>query len=116
MSCNLSGNKYMKTQKIYNDQNLENTIDSIIEDSMDFLVDDISSILILIELDGKEKGIELDKIIRSNSAISSKLDLVLEEFYTSLSKEIKGIFGLKITNNKLNKKKSIINKHTKKVT
>ena len=106
----------MKTQKIYNDKNLENTINSIIEDSMDFLVDDISSILILIELDSKENGIDLAKVIRSNSAISSKLDLVLAEFYTSLSKEIKSIFGLKITNNKLNKKKSILNKHTKKVT
>ena len=31
----------MKTQKIYNDKNLENTINSIIEDSMDFLADDI---------------------------------------------------------------------------
>ena len=97
----------MKTQKIYNDKNLENTINSIIEDSMDFLADDISSILILIELDSKENGIDLAKVIRSNSAISSKLDLVLEEFYTSLSKEIKSIFGLKMTNNKLNKKKSI---------
>ena len=106
----------MKTQKIYNDKNLENTINSIIEDSMDFLADDISSILILIELDSKENGIDLAKVIRSNSAISSKLDLVLAEFYTSLSKEIKSIFGLKITNNKLNKKKSIINKHTRKVT
>ena len=101
----------MKTQKIYNDKNLENTINSIIEDSMDFLVDDISSILIIIELDGKEKGIELDKVIRSNSAISSKLDLVLEEFYTSLCKEIKVIFGIEITKTSLKRKK-----HNKKVT
>jgi hypothetical protein len=100
----------MKTQKIYNDKNLENTINSIIEDSMDFLADDISSILILIELDSKENGIDLAKVIRSNSAISSKLDLVLEEFYTSLSKEIKVIFGIEITNNKLKKKKSRIKK------
>ena len=54
----------MKTQKIYNDKNLENTINSIIEDSMDFLADDISSILILIELDSKENGIDLAKVIR----------------------------------------------------
>ena len=107
----LSGNKYMKTQKIYNDKNLENTINSIIEDSMDFLADDISSILILIELDSKENGIDLAKVIRSNSAISSKLDLVLEEFYTSLCKEIKVIFGIEITKTSLKRKK-----HNKKVT
>jgi len=101
----------MKTQKIYNDKNLENTINSIIEDSMDFLADDISSILILIELDSKENGIDLAKVIGSNSAISSKLDLVLEEFYTSLCKEIKVIFGIEITKTSLKRKK-----HNKKVT
>lgn len=91
----------MNTQKIYNKQHLENTIDSMIEDSMDFLADDISSILISIELDSKKKGVALDEIMRSNSLLSSKLDLVLYEFYVSLSKEIKGIFGIEVEKNNL---------------
>ena len=91
----------MNTQKIYNKQHLENTIDSMIEDSMDFLADDISSILISIELDSKKKGLALDEIMRSNSLLSSKLDSILHEFYVSLSKEIKGIFGIEVKKNNL---------------
>lgn len=91
----------MNAQKVYNKQHLEDAIDSMIEDSMDFLADDISSILISMELDSKKKGIALDEIMRSNSLLSSKLDSILHESYISLSKEIKSAFGIKITKSNL---------------
>ena len=94
----------MKTQKIYNDKNLENTINSIIEDSMDFLADDIASILTSIELDSKRSGAALDELLRSNSVLSSKLDLVLAKFYKTLSSEIKNTFGIKASEQERDKK------------
>lgn len=91
----------MNTQKIYDKEDLENIIDSMIEDSMDFLADDISSILISMELDSKKKGIGLDEIMRSNSLLSSKLDSILHKSYILLSEEIKGAFGIKVTKSNL---------------
>lgn len=94
----------MKTQKICNVEYVEKAIDSAIEDSVGFLADDIASILVSIELDSKINGIALDEVIRSNSVLSSKLDSVLFELCTSLSREIKDIFGIKAAKTILIKK------------
>ncbi len=94
----------MKKQKIYNDKYIEQAIESAIEDAMDFLADDITSILTSIELDSKRTSASLDKLLRSNSVLSSKLDLVLAKFYTSLSSEIKNTFGFKAPKQGLDKK------------
>lgn len=91
----------MNAQKAYHTKHLESTIDSIVEDSMDFLADNISSVLISIELESKKKGIPLDEIVHSNTLLSSKLDSILYESCKSLSREIKSAFGIEATKNNL---------------
>jgi hypothetical protein len=75
-----------------------------VEDALDFLADDITSILTSIELDSKRSGAALDELLRSNSVLSSKLDLVLAKFYKTLSSEIKNTFGIKASEQERDKK------------
>jgi hypothetical protein len=91
-------------KKLYTDKYIEQAIDSAIEDALDFLADDITSILTSIELDSKRTGAALDELLRSNSVLSSKLDLVLAKFYKSLSSEIKVAFGIKAPEQEHDKK------------